>query len=356
MKYRRIIQITVVLLCMGFPLVCLSDDLDAGAEKLKGSFKGFIKNKFLFATEDGKIIKKDRGMVRSLTTEKPVEVLLGRSGKKGEEKVFLVSYEKLKFIIEKDGKKSDVMANTITHMNIPFEDEVEGGGGEIMNIDLAVLDNMDSPTPEQTAAITKYKTVRSVFDKFQEESTRLGKMADKAAEKDRMDLLNDLRMRKIEEQPLKRQIEAAQAALLSAIPQLKNGQPIPQKSTEKKEEPPVAEKAFNALAVAAEPEKQVVKDDKLALIDVSGLEGQKLTEQQSAAVKRYKTAKKNYEDLSASENALAGKISKAKPEDRKKLQDELSKLEATDAEVMKELKDANSQFMKAFPDIKMVSE
>jgi len=101
-----------------------------------------------------------------------------------------------------------------------------GSGNEqaLLIIDLKQLAEWmkeSEPTPVQVKAYNRYKTARTTYDSFLAKSAEMVKLLDRSTGPAREDLLNKLRLRKNEEQPIAGELRKAQAELLAAFPEIK---------------------------------------------------------------------------------------------------------------------------------------
>jgi len=108
-------------------------------------------------------------------------------------------------------------------------DDVTGDASETAKTELLIIDlkkltewmNENNPTPLQVKAYNRYKTAKVAYDAFLTKSTEMVKALDKATGQARENLLNKLRLRKNEEQPITIEMKKSQAELLAAFPEIK---------------------------------------------------------------------------------------------------------------------------------------
>jgi hypothetical protein len=74
-------------------------------------------------------------------------------------------------------------------------------------------------TPAQQAVIEKFKATKKIFDDFVAESSAMIDQMNKATGPNRVALLDTLRKRKGDEQPLRKELITAYKALASAFPE-----------------------------------------------------------------------------------------------------------------------------------------
>ena len=219
--YRDWMRGLVVGLTLG-ATVAAADTLVVRGHSYEGTFTSYQKNAFQFALADGKNLDEPRPQVESLTLTQPRRVMIEQAGKTLDVK--LMGYQKAKFSIVKAGKEESLFGMTV--QRIVVQDEPAAAGEEGLpgaprprpRLDIArVLDRRDL-TPGQTAAITRCLAERKSYDAFLAESTKMVLEMDQATGKRRNTLLDALRKRRIDEQPLKRALDAAEQAVQAAFP------------------------------------------------------------------------------------------------------------------------------------------
>ena len=107
-------------------------------------------------------------------------------------------------------------------------DDVTGANSESKNAELIIdLKNLaewmkeNNPTPAQSKAYNRYKVARETYNAFLTKSAEMVKAMDKSTGSSREDLLNKLRLRKNDEQPIASEMKKAQEELLAAFPEIK---------------------------------------------------------------------------------------------------------------------------------------
>jgi hypothetical protein len=204
-----------------------ADLLVAGKKEYKGTFQGFEKNRFMFATSDGDYLKKPRSTVKELAMDPPRKVVLTYKNKKTEE-VRLTGYRMSKFSHQekKALEETTVSVMKLKSVTVPY---TSGGGGAagpsdgILRISISSLDKVigDTPLSETEAqALQQYKTAKKKYDVFRTESARLVKQMDGTTGGQREALLNQLRARKNEEQPILNELRTASQEFQTAFPDL----------------------------------------------------------------------------------------------------------------------------------------
>jgi hypothetical protein len=192
-------------------------------------------------------------------------------------------------------------------------------------VDLSALEKAGGLTPAQQAALDRYRRARQEYDAFLSKSTAMVTEMEKATGARRESLLNALRQRKNEEQPISRRLESAEEALLAVLPKNSGGSRAAGEAGGAAGQP-AGHAAARGSDLAAMPEGQVV------LLDLGDLERlPNLKHDQSAALRQYNTAKSQYLKAEGAEDT-------AQPG-------------AMDAAV-KALKEAQAAVLHAFPGVK----
>jgi len=213
---------TVVVLS---PLASRGDTIVIGTKTHTGTFEVYEKGRFIFRTAEGKLLKQNRTSVRRLTLDTLKAVRLVRSGKKQSEEATLVGYDKTKFTIKQAGRKQTLFGARVERILVMQAPKPLRVVAKRPRIAVEVLEDMESLSPEQAAALDRYKAARRRHDDFLEESSRLVSEMDGTTGKKREQLLDILRRRKNDEQPILRELEQAEAALLAVFPKPAAPQP-----------------------------------------------------------------------------------------------------------------------------------
>lgn len=295
-----------------------ADVLTVGKRSYSGAFEGFRKRQFLFRTTEGRLLKQDRGAVRSLRLDEERPIRWQRLGRKEPEDGRLVGYDKARFTIKSGRRKEAVLGMHVQSMSLRWAarngGEHEGRPRPERRIDLPALERRPNLTPTQVNVLRRYRSVRRQYDAFVAESSALVAEMDRATGRRREGLMDVLRRRKDKEQPLKRSLEKATAALLAAFPD-----PFPQAGETEESARPAPEKP-------APTEGPRLAEDEILLIDVSGLKGFVLSREQSTAIGNYEAAMRRYRSADAEAQGQA----------------------------IAELKEAQTALLRSFPDIKIV--
>jgi len=318
-------EISVLAAAFSCAALCAgrADVLRTATDEYKGEFRRFEKDHFVFATEKGDELRLPRSSVRCVLMQPPREVEIARSGGKTTEQETLAGYDKMKFCLIEGGRTNMVLATAISGIRVP-QPELQAGVERASDdapraprtFDVSALETLPDLTPDRKAVIDKYKEARGRFDAFVKESAALVARMDRATGPDREKLLDALRSRKNEEQPLKRALERATADLLAAFPDIGKGSASSGKT--------------------AAPQQEASNRTPLMILDVSGLASDRqLTEEQTAAVKRYQQ--------------LAGEYKAALNGTAKKTGEEFDRL-------VEDVKRAEADLLKAFPDVQVVEK
>ncbi len=314
-----------------------ADELRVGSATHQGFFVGVEDGVILFRTESGTLLKEPRTSVRSLDLDeaRPVSVLYNTS--REVDRAMLAGYERGRFNVRLSGEETSIPGMHVR--TIKVFDTPPGGnalpGADVPHaislIDTAALRNNPDLTALQSSVLDQYEGARSRYEAFLGKSSAMVMEMDGATGNRREELLNDLRRRKLEEQPVKRDMETASSALLSAFSEIlaKNVDPSVRPGIVPNEQESVREKMTLTIPRLA--------DNEILLIDTGFLEQNgDLSEIQSTAIIRYNAAKLNYQSFAADPDATAERI-------------DPSRLETA-------LKEAQSGLLKAFPDLKVVTQ
>ena len=329
----------LILICVLTAAAAEADVLQVGTRKHRGTFEGFKNGKFSVKGADGKLVEASRISVRSLTLDMPRRGTILRTTARKAEEVVIRGYKGGKFAIKQSGKPTTVTGTHVKEITVkPVEITESRGGasgsgeGIIEPIDISGLERRRDMTQQQSAVLENYKSAREKYDSFLARSSAMVAEAKSADGGRRNDMLLQLRHRKSEEQPIKRELEASQASLLSTFPELTGGAPVSANTgpARKNESPAVAEEELT-LYVPRVPEGQVL------LIDTGFFEQLgKLSEDQTAAISGYNKAKNKYSRF---------------------VDDPSSVQEESDRNALRaELTEAQSGLLKAFPRLKLVTQ
>lgn len=213
----------ILLLTCLFTGGALADQLVLSGQTKEGSFQGFEKNKFLFMTSKGRMARENTMRVTKLIIASPVKVTYQTNDSKKDEDGQLKGYEKNKFLlVGKDGKDISINVMKMKKIDVSFDEEggdiKDGSKYPIPAIDVAALEAGEL-NENQKAVLERFKDAKAKYDEFFNKSSQLVAQMDKAQGGKREELLNELRARKNDEQPLKRAAVAAFKALAEAFPE-----------------------------------------------------------------------------------------------------------------------------------------
>ena len=216
------------VLCGVLASVALGDQLMVTGQTKDGTFESYSDGRFHFQTTKFKSVKEQAIRVSKLVLSQPLTVAYMTTDAKEPEPAVLKGYDKRLFTFEKDGKDFTIPQAKMKSIE-PMEENGNGGGGgggdsgdpsqyPIPEVDLSIFDGMEL-TPAQQTTLTKFKTSKKTYDAFYDKNTTMVKEMDQLTGAKRIDLLNQLRLRKGEEQPLRKDLIAAYKALAAAFPQ-----------------------------------------------------------------------------------------------------------------------------------------
>lgn len=214
------------LACILIPITASQSNADVIVIKTKqhkGLFEKFEKNVFYFRTDSGQVLQEDKGTVSRLDLEPPCTISLLAGTTKIPEQAQLKQYKGMKFFIVTDNGEKTVFASSVKEI-IAERPMADNGNGAVDQptipraIDLTDLENNPANTPQQTAAIEAYKTARQKYEQFIQENTNLIAQMDKAKGPAREKMLDQLRLRKNQEQPFKVELQNATKGLRVAFP------------------------------------------------------------------------------------------------------------------------------------------
>jgi hypothetical protein len=200
-------------------------------EKHEGSFQGYKDGTFSFKTSKGKVIKVDRKQVTRLELKKPVSVSTTLKGKNKSQSMMLKKYGTMKFTFVENKKDKALLYHNILEISTGGSGGGSMGGGAVAAqgsssladklYSVSSLLARDDLSEEQSRVAQEYDTAKNNWKDFVEESSRMQKEMEQSKGQRREELLNKLRYRKNEEQPVKNALINATKALLETFPQYK---------------------------------------------------------------------------------------------------------------------------------------
>jgi hypothetical protein len=196
-----------------------------GTGKTKeGTFRGYEKGRFLFASSKGKPMKEQAGRVMKLILGEPLKVTYQTADAAKPLEAQFKGYDKKTFTFAgKEGKETSVPQLKMKTIELSFDMEGEEGGDRgggrypIPDVNLESLAGTEA-TPAQQAAIDKFTAAKKRYDEFVNVSSGLVQEMDKATGVKREEFLNQLRARKNDEQPLRTALINAYKTMGDAFP------------------------------------------------------------------------------------------------------------------------------------------
>lgn len=193
------------------------DQLFASGQEKDGWFRGFEDGRFVFQPERGKVIREPRSSVTRVTLAKPAKASYQTSDGKTVTDAVLKSFERSQFVFEDASVPAIRMKKLALAADPADAAEGDAGGGyPIPQVDISGIGG--DLAPEQQAIVGRYRGAKKAFDDYVAESARLVQEMDKATGERRTQLLNQLRLRKNAEQPLRAALVEAFNALAAAFP------------------------------------------------------------------------------------------------------------------------------------------
>lgn len=201
-----------------------ADQFLIAGQTREGRLKGFSGGRFEFSTERGRASKESASRVTKLTLSEPVEVNFTTSDGKLHKSARFKGYAMGTFrLTPKDGEEMSVPQIKMRSLEVVHRQEEapagDGGdaGGALPPLDLSGLDKAGL-NANQVSAVENYVAARKAYDEFVAQSSRLVNEMNGLTGPQREALLNQLRQRKGEEQPIRARMSSAEAALKAALP------------------------------------------------------------------------------------------------------------------------------------------
>ncbi|MDI6774315.1 MAG: hypothetical protein QME60_02825 [Verrucomicrobiota bacterium] len=206
------------------------DQLTVTGKTHDGTFQGYEDTRFQFMTVKGRFVKEHPRRVVKLVLANPRKASYVTADAQKEVVAVFKGYDKRKFIFLKDGEEAQVAQAKMKTLELVYEETAGGNGGEelaggrypIPRVDLNALSGGEINAAQQ-AALDKFKAAKQGYDDFVSQSSAMVAEMDKTTGAERENLLNQLRMRKNQEQPLKNSLAAAYKALTNVFAE-PNGQ------------------------------------------------------------------------------------------------------------------------------------
>ncbi len=213
----------LVLLGLSVSSSVWADTITIRNKTYKGRLEKFENGKFTFQVRYGETLHASPSSVKMLELDKPREVSLLLSGMKKAEKAVFHGFQGSKFTYEQGGKKLTAYTMKVKKMEVKAPKPAAGGGsseipGPHKIIDVSHLEHLTDLPPKQSTALKAYVAARDSYQAFLVENTRMMAAADAVTGERRIAMLQDLNARKINEQPILRALEGAEAELLAAFP------------------------------------------------------------------------------------------------------------------------------------------
>jgi len=233
MNLNHMIRTGIAVLLFGTVGSCMAgvDVMVAAGTKTEGAFEGFENSRFLFRTTKGHLIRQYGSQVSKLTLETPRNALVtNKDIKKTQDKVVLKGFERNKFEMEKDGKPDLRPMDKIARIELEMDDRTEGvQGGQAVRVDVIDTDALiaglggQAPNQAQSNAIEKYKEATQAFVRFADNTETLKGEMDRATDARRIAILEQLRVRKHDEQGILDRLAKAENEIMAAFQVMKIG-------------------------------------------------------------------------------------------------------------------------------------
>jgi hypothetical protein len=175
--------------------------------------------------------------VYELSLEQPRMADVVMAGKPKPEQLLLKGYANGRFVFSIGGKDQNIVGMDVRSIrplpvssSAPAAAAAPGGSQgvpmqQIPDRDIQTLLGRPGLTPDQKRILEEYKAAKAEYNKFQSESSALVSAMDTLTGNQRQQALNQLRLRKEQEQPVRRRMETSQQAVLAAFPELLTGSP-----------------------------------------------------------------------------------------------------------------------------------
>ena len=214
------------LVLTGLASTIMADQLVLTGQVKEGTFQKYENGRFEFVTAQGRFVKERADRVTKLVLSSPMKVAYLTTDSKREETAELKGYDKKAFTFARKNLDLVVALSKIRTIGRADEGESSDAGSRypIPEFDTDSLSGGDL-SPAQQSSLESFKAAKKTFDAFVAESSALVAEMDKTTGVRRENLLNQLRQRKNDEQPLKKALINAYNALADAFPQSSDDPP-----------------------------------------------------------------------------------------------------------------------------------
>jgi len=204
-----------------------ADEIMVGATTQNGILEGYDGRHFQFyERETGKVLTISRTSVKQLKLDPPRKGEVLAIGKSEPRKVVVHGYAKGKFLFAEDKKPLAIMGMNVKRLSLASVSRFTGSSEPmqeavqtIADADIQVLQARTDLTAGQQATLESYTDAKARYQTFVAESSALVSKMDTLTGADRIAALQDLRLRKEAEQPLRRELAVRQRELISAFPE-----------------------------------------------------------------------------------------------------------------------------------------
>lgn len=218
----------LLALCAFVPAMAQADVLNIGSKTQNGTLEGYDGRNFQFRDkETGKAQDVSRTSTRDLKLDQPRKAEVVLMGNTVPEEMLMAGYAKGMFLFLKDGKKEIISGMKVKNVTLErvswfgqSSEPVPEAVRQIADAEIEALRSRPDLDADQRAALDQYQHAVDKYRLFVKESSSLVVRMNTLTGSDRQALLNDLRLRKEAEQPLKRELEASQQALIAEFPEL----------------------------------------------------------------------------------------------------------------------------------------
>ncbi len=208
----KLITLLAVFIVMFFRIT-YADTMIVGSQVHNGTLKGYIDNNFIFETDSWKTINKHRTSVKKIILSEP-RLAKYRETNYTPAKAKFIKYDKAKFFFKLSNNTiKEVYGVKMKYLSVTPPSSQFGvpvAPADTLKTTLNIKElirKADSLSDEQKKAIKRYIAARTKYVQFQNESTRLVKQRDRETGKRREALIEQLHLRKNNEQLLIRELQ-----------------------------------------------------------------------------------------------------------------------------------------------------